>query len=283
MKLFDVDLYEYFARERKGNAGGRLTCYLHENSVEIAKDRRYPAMLVLPGGGYVYCSDREAEPIAEYYYARGFNAYILRYSCVPSRYPAQLDEAAMAVAYIKRNAALHLGTGKVAAIGFSAGGHLCGNLATVTKNEADASGFALDEIRPDAAVLSYAVISPSFAGDTFPNLVGGDVTASPFAEKARSLSVDGRISPTTPPLFIWHTANDAGVNSEQAMLVARAAKINGVKFELHVFSCGQHGLSVADERVYPKDSIPKMSAYAGMWADMSAAFLAECGLTVEDN
>ncbi|MBP5308156.1 MAG: alpha/beta hydrolase, partial [Clostridia bacterium] len=162
MKTFIVDLYEYFKLPRGENAGGKLTVLLHENSPEINVERKYPAMLVLPGGGYAFCSDREAEPIAEAYYAEGFNAYILRYSVAPvSVYPTQLCEAAMAMAYIRREAkAQFTDPAHVAAIGFSAGGHLCGSIATMYAREPVKDlGISPVEARTDAAVLSYAVIS----------------------------------------------------------------------------------------------------------------------------
>ena len=39
-----------------------------------------PAALIFPGGGYQYCSDREAEPVALAYLAEGYNAFVLRYT-----------------------------------------------------------------------------------------------------------------------------------------------------------------------------------------------------------
>ena len=38
-------------------------------------------------------SDREAEPIAMQYLARGYHAVILRYSVAPARYPLALNAA----------------------------------------------------------------------------------------------------------------------------------------------------------------------------------------------
>ena len=68
--------------------------YIIDNSEEVLPDRRRPAVLVIPGGGYEMTSDREAEPIALKMLAFGFHAFILRYSVAPSRYPVALLEAA---------------------------------------------------------------------------------------------------------------------------------------------------------------------------------------------
>ena len=80
MKVFDVNVYDALSMERGTNPGGKLTCYIHGESPEFNSGRKYPAMLVLPGGAYAFCSDREAEPNAEAYYAAGYNAFVLRYS-----------------------------------------------------------------------------------------------------------------------------------------------------------------------------------------------------------
>ena len=44
-------------------------------------------IVICPGGGYGFTSDREAEPIALKFMAQGFNAIVLRYSVAPARYP----------------------------------------------------------------------------------------------------------------------------------------------------------------------------------------------------
>lgn len=58
-----------------------------DNSEEMEPDRIRPAILILPGGGYAMTSDREAEPVALQFLAKGFAVFVLRYSVQPSRYP----------------------------------------------------------------------------------------------------------------------------------------------------------------------------------------------------
>ncbi len=43
-----------------------LTAYLQDVDGEFGFGKR-PAMLVIPGGGYAMCSDREADPVAMAY------------------------------------------------------------------------------------------------------------------------------------------------------------------------------------------------------------------------
>ena len=57
-----------------------LTSYLLQNGGEFRAVQKRPAVLILPGGGYEFCSDREADPVAMPYLAAGYHAFILRYS-----------------------------------------------------------------------------------------------------------------------------------------------------------------------------------------------------------
>ena len=65
-----------------------------------------PAILVIPGGGYgCVCDDREGEPIALAFVAKGYQAFVLHYSVGRVRpYPAQLCEASLAMAHIRDHA-----------------------------------------------------------------------------------------------------------------------------------------------------------------------------------
>ena len=94
-----------------------------------------PAMLVIPGGGYcVVCGDREGEPIALDFFAKGYNAFVLNYRVgrVDDVFPKQLLDAGAAMVYIRNHAEeFGIDPRRVFAVGFSAGGHLCGSIATM--------------------------------------------------------------------------------------------------------------------------------------------------------
>lgn len=274
MQILTVDLYKEYGYPRGENKGGMLTCILHGNTHEISKDRKYPAMLVLPGGGYFYCSDRESEPLGEKYYNAGFNIYILKYSCYPSQYPVQIRETALASDYIRKDKNF---SGKLAAIGFSAGGHLCGHFATISDDDLEGLSVKADDVRPDAAILSYAVVAPEYGnGMSFERLCDKDPAIS------EKLTIDRRVDEKTPPLFIWHTADDGCVDSMQALRMGVAAKNKGVPFELHIFAEGEHGLSTCDETVYNRNYTPHMSTSAGEWLPLSISFLRDKGFVVID-
>ena len=66
--------------EIKSNPGATLTAYLLDTSKEMPNMTDRPAVLVIPGGGYYMCSDREAEPIAMAFAVHGYNTFVLRYT-----------------------------------------------------------------------------------------------------------------------------------------------------------------------------------------------------------
>ena len=168
--------------------------------------KKSPAMLVIPGGGYgCVCSDREGEPIALAYLARGFNAFVLHYSVgkdAPVNCP--LAEASAAIAYIKRNAEkLSVDPEKVYVVGFSAGGHLCGSLATLWHRDEinDKAGIEYGENRPTAVVLQYPVITALGKGhmNSFYNLLG---TREPTREQLEYYSLEKHVDERSAPAII---------------------------------------------------------------------------------
>ena len=131
MQIYNIDLYEYFNLERPTGAEGYLRTYVL-NGYYNRPNRTRPAILIFPGGGYRYRSEREDEPIAVKFLEQGYNAFILDYSLTPVSYPTQLIESAMAVAYVRENAKeLGVNPEMIGAIGFSAGGHLCAMISTM--------------------------------------------------------------------------------------------------------------------------------------------------------
>lgn len=112
-----------------GAQGAYLDTYFLADSPELKAGACRPAVVVCPGGGYAYTSDREAEPIALALCARGFHACVLRYPCAPARFPAALRALAEAVAWVRAGAAEnHVDPRQISVCGFSAGGHLAGSL-----------------------------------------------------------------------------------------------------------------------------------------------------------
>ncbi len=281
MKVMSADLYEITELERPEGAAATLSWYLPQGPEDLGgvKGRLRPAVLILPGGAYAYCSAREAEPVALQFTARGWAAFVLNYSCAPLSFPTSLREAAQAMVYIRRNAGeFGIDPHMTAAIGFSAGGHLCGTLGTMYDEPEVSDIGSPGEIRPDALGLCYpvAVSWGRTHGYSFENVSGED------KELAARLSLEKLVRPDMMPTFLWHTRDDNAVPCRNSLLVAVALEEAGVPFAMHIYAHGQHGLSTADELVFPADSVPEVSRDVTEWYGAMISFFNEQGLFIHD-
>lgn len=223
-----------------------LTAYLQGVGGEFRYVTKRPAILILPGGAYKFCSEREADPVAMPYLKAGYQVFILRYSLgEQATWPNPLDDYDQAMALIREKAdEWNLYANKIAVIGFSAGGHLAASAATMSKN------------RPNAAILGYAVVNDGAKGClvTAPNTVQA-------------------VDYSTCPCFIFSSRTDNLVPVENAIEFMGALAKYGISFESHIYSFGPHGFSTGDSSIQPKDT--KMSARIPNWVGDSIGWLKE--------
>ena len=267
-----IDLYSYFNLTKSEGVKDILTVYALENNREIGLSRKRSAMLVIPGGGYSFVSSREAESVALAYLQHGISAFVLDYSVAPFSYPTQLREAAMAMIFIRENAKKYfIDLETVGAIGFSAGGHLCGCLGNMFNSSVLEDLPNLDFVRPTAVILSYPV-TVSLEGKThegtFNNVSAGN------KELANALSLDYCVTKFSSPAFIWHTVEDNVVPLYGSLVLAQKYYEHQVPFEIHVFEKGAHGLSVATDEVNSRNDNAKV------WVSLTVNWLKERGFYI---
>lgn len=204
-----------------------LTAYLQEVGGAFRYVTRRPAVLILPGGGYQYCSDREADPVAMPYLKAGYQAFILRYSVNTfSAWPNPLEDYEQAMELIRsKEEEWSLYGDKIAVIGFSAGGHLAASAATMAKN------------RPNAAILGYAV-------------AGSDVKGCNISAPDTIPAVDK----DTCPCFIFATRTDNVVPITNSIQFMQALADHGIAFESHIYAYGPHGFSTCDTSIQSRDT-----------------------------
>lgn len=250
-----------------------LISFIPSNSPEIEQDRRRPAVIICPGGGYHFLSDREAEPIAIRLNALGLNAFILRYSVAPARYPIPQQQLAIAVHTVRSRSEFFLtDPDSIFVAGFSAGGHLAASLGILWQDTACFSGlgFSPEQIRPKGMILSYPVITSGEHAhrNSFLCLLG---------EKHNllrdELSLEKRVDRDTVPAFIWHTYEDELVPVENSLLLAAAMRRHGVPIELHIYPFGRHGLSLSSDQVYGPDAVSSIRPECQTWIDMAARWV----------
>jgi len=279
-----------------------LTTYVLDDSHEMLADKSRGAVLICPGGAYLGCSDREAEPVAMAFAAMGYHAFVLRYSVytdgssfpdfsqpiLPKEhciFPNPMLDIAKAMLYIRSKATTWLvDTDKIAICGFSAGGHNCAMYSVYWNKPLVTELFNVpaEQLRPAASILCYPV--------TDYLLMKSNASSDPMAQglfKIANIAYFGtdnpddalmeQVSPArlvnehTPPTFLWTTYEDKLTPPIQATAMAHALAIANIPFELHVFEEGPHGLSLSTAATSGNKSM--IDNNAAKWIDLCAEWL----------
>ncbi len=249
-----------------------LDCYLYTPSDSLPSLKTRPAVVVCPGGGYYLCSDREADPIAMCYLAAGYHTFLLRYRIEEEAvYPNSLVDLCHAMKIIRDHAdEWGVDKDKIAVCGFSAGGHLAASLGVHWREERiqTAAGCTGDEIKPNALILIYPVISTSWMENSPKNLerIIGDGDRE---QTYKDLNLHTCVSSDTPQSFIAHTFRDRAVPVTDSLKFATALDANKIPFELHIFPNGGHGMSLANDLTPGGGS----DASFAEWKDLSIRWL----------
>lgn len=227
-------------------------------------------VLVLPGGGYQHHAEHEGEPVARWLNSLGLHAAVLRYTIGEGCFPAALLDARNALEALRDgDTELTATRDQVGVIGFSAGGHLAGLLATDSDDMSKTDPWSFVG-RPDAAILCYPVTDlREVLTGRIPNLhISSAETLLPDStpELLAELSPSTRVEEETPPLFIWTTSDDEGVPVLHSLELMTALAVAGVPFEAHVFPHGEHGLGLAED-----------DPDVAQWQDLCANWLAGLG------
>lgn len=222
------------------------------------------ALVICPGGGYGNLAiDHEGHQIAAWANEMGLAAIICDYRHRGKGYghPAPSDDANRAIRLTRAKAKeWNIDPNRVGIIGFSAGGHLVSTILTqgevatsdTEKNKADdssggkaenADSISQQSSRPDFGILCYPVImfgtSETHKGSE-KNLLG----PSPDPKLVESFANHLRVTPSTPPTFVMHTAEDKAVPVANAIAFYSAMTQHKVPGELHIYEYGRHGIGL---------------------------------------
>lgn len=228
------------------------------------------ALLSIPGGAYTFVSIlNEGVDVARAMTARGYTVFVLTYRLPDegwaTREDVPLQDAQRAIRVIRANAGrFGYDPAKVAAVGFSAGGHLGATLATGFAEPVYAPRDATDALdaRPAAMALIYPVISvtaPVTHGESAMRLLGHAPSAALVAKRSPALHVSAQ----TPPIFLVHALDDKAVPAENSMIMLRALQAASRPVELHLFEAGNHGFGVGR----PDTPVGHWPALFAAWLD----------------
>lgn len=287
-----------------------LTTYVLEDSPEMLKGKKRGAVLVCPGGAYLFCSDREGEPIAMAFANMGYHVFVLRYSVyfegkavdfekwqqdaaqkkpIPvnpnSVYPNPLRDIGKAMLTIHDHAEQwHVDTEKIAICGFSAGGHNCAMYSVYWNQPVITEFFNRNAacFKPAASILAYPLTDYiSMKDATFDDpqakglfhLVNIAYLGSdqPDDDLLHEVSPARLVHKQTPPTFIWSTAADGLVPIRQSTLMADALAQHNIPFEVHIFEKGEHGLSTATQSSAGTNEL--IDSDAAKWLPLCDAWL----------
>lgn len=223
-------------------------------------EKKRDLLLILPGGGYVMTSEREAGPVAQSFQKEGLHTAVYYYRENKLLYPEVLQEGKAVLDYLKQLPQVD----RIFVIGFSAGGHFAAMLLTRYPRLLS------------AGILAYPLITSDIHfrhEGSFLALMGDQLSNKDLKE----VSPERHVTEETPPCFIWITADDHVVKPENAMIFAGALRAKRVPFELHIFPKGRHGLSLCTQETpfpdTPKEKFEKENASVAVWVNLAKTFL----------
>ena len=232
------------------------------------------AVLIAPCGGYIrVVIDKEGFEVGHRLAQAGVTSFVLRYRLPAEGWDRQADvplqDAQRAMRLIRHGAAgFRIDPKRVAAMGFSAGGHVAASLATRHGAQVYAPIDAADRLdaRPDLSVLMYPVIDMT---RPFAHLGSREaLLGTPPAAGAETLySPQLHITAATPPTFLVHAWDDPSVPTENSLNYLAALRAAKVDAEAHVFAEGGHGFGIGLAKGKP----------VAVWPDLFLAWAARRG------
>ena len=234
------------------------------------------AVLVTPGGGYRWVViDKEGYELGRWLSARGFTVFVLFYRLPGEGWAAGPDvalaDAQRAMRLIRARAGQYgVDPERIAAMGFSAGGHVCADLAARFATPVYAPVDEADRLsaRPMVAALVYPVVSMS-TSLAHPGSREKLLGASPSQEAERDHSPYCNIPADAPPHFLVHAEDDDVVPVENSLLLREALRERRIAVETHLFNHGGHGFGLRKAIGKPVE----------VWPDLFLAWARTLGLT----
>lgn len=268
-------------------------------------NKKRPALLICPGGGYIDTTPNEGECVALEFLNRGFESFVLDYSTYRrnkegASYPRPMFEVAEALRTIRKNAdEWYVDVDKIFLLGFSAGGNLIANYGNHWKSLLQ-PGDKEEDLKVKGLVLCYAAYDwgkeimdlEAYSRNVETGIIDGDPnkvietkkmvemanyamfhTCTPSSQQLKDVSPVIGVNENTPPCFMWHTVSDDMVSVEQVYDYVRILNRMNIPHELHVFHKGHHGLSLANRMSATKEK--NIVPLVNQWVSLAVSWLYE--------
>lgn len=222
------------------------------------------AIILVPGGGYRHMAiDKEGYDLARWFAARGVTAGVLAYRLPTEGWhhggDTPLADAQRAVRLLRSRATqLGISLTQIAAMGFSAGGHLVANLGTQFARAAYSPKSAVDQLsaRPDLVAPVYPAIALDRLSRGFPagETLFGKGTAADIMPHIPSHNVPADV----PPFFLLHAEDDPLVDPSHSLDMRAALLAKAGRVETHIFAQGGHGFGLRKAVGLPLENWPNL-------------------------
>jgi acetyl esterase/lipase len=209
------------------------------------------AVLLTPGGGYKWVVvDKEGYEMGRWLAARGYTAFVLFYRLPGEGWASGPDtplaDVQRAMRLIRHRAQDYaIDPTRVAAMGFSAGGHVCADLAARFAAKVYDPVDEADRLnaKPVCAAPLYPVVSmdPAIAHAGSRALLLGP---RPTAALEAAHSPDRNVPADAPPHFLLHAEDDPSVPVENTLRLHASLRAAKARVEMHLFEHGGHGFGL---------------------------------------
>ena len=224
----------------RGEQPLRMNLYIPEG------DGPFPAVLLVHGGAWRMGNRWHMHSVGQKLASRGYTVASISYRFAPAhQFPAQLEDCADAVRFLRQNAQKYkCDPERIGGFGYSAGGHLVSLLGTCTDYESfpflqsspTEPSTRLQAVVGGGAPCNFTVIDPDqrilvyWLGDTRKNIPEVYEKASP----------ETHVSADDPPMFFYHGQRDRIVRVESPQSMSRTLRDAGVEGEVHTIAGAGH-------------------------------------------
>lgn len=232
-------------------------------------NKKKPAIIIIPGGSYKYCSDREGVPVAFKLLSKGYQCFVLQYHCDDqSEYPKPFLDLARAVKHIKSNKEVYgINDKDISLIGFSAGGHLAGTYGSLIKNKdfQKEMGMSEKELEIKNLILGYPAIHLDPVVKEVIRLKQEDKVGEIFKNYKKIKDGYQMAHKDMPRTFVFHSLDDDVVDIKMTIDYVNRLIELGVDVEFYMLSVGGHGFATGDDLAnYGRDINSRIS----VWIDL---------------